>query len=177
MEIADKLKNMTKDKKRVTVITALGLCGLFLIMLSSVVPDDKDSSTNGKAVPAKAEGVDTEAYCRETEQKLADFLSSIDGAGRVRVYLTVGSSERYVYAEEGRASSSGDKTEEERKYVMTDSENGRSALALTVKCPEITGAVVACSGCGDPVVCEKIYKAVSAALDIPTGKIYVTKLE
>lgn len=176
MEIADKLKSMKKDKKRVTVITALGICGLFLIMLSAVIPDDKESSAKEGTVQ-RAESVDTDGYCRETEQKLADFLSSIDGAGRVRVYLTVGSGERYVYAEEGRLSSSGDKTEEERKYVMTDGESGRSALVETVRCPEITGAVVACSGCGDPAVCEKIYKAVSAALDIPTGKIYVTKLE
>jgi stage III sporulation protein AG len=44
----------------------------------------------------------------------------------------------------------------------------------TVKAPEITGAVVICSGCGSPVVEERIYKATAAALDISTSDIYVT---
>ena len=177
MEIPEKLKNMKKDKKRLTVITALGICGMLLIMLSSVLPSGKGGGIEKAETPAAPLSDEADIYCRRTEEKLADFLSSIDGVGEVRVYLTVGSGERYVYAEEGRSSKSGDKAEEESKYVMIGGGDGRSALVETVRCPEITGAVVACSGCDSPVVCEKIYKAVSAALGIPTGKIYVTKLE
>ena len=47
----------------------------------------------------------------------------------------------------------------------------------TVETPAITGAVIACSGFDSPAVQEQIYRAVSAALGIPTGKIYVTKLK
>ena len=61
--------------------------------------------------------------------------------------------------------------------MMIGGGNGKSALIETVEVPEITGAVVACTGCDSPIVAERIYKAVSAALGIPSGKIFVTKLE
>ena len=54
--------------------------------------------------------------------------------------------------------------------------NEKNALIETIETPEITGAVIACTGCDSPTVRERIYKAVAAALGIPTGKIYVTKL-
>jgi stage III sporulation protein AG len=46
----------------------------------------------------------------------------------------------------------------------------------TIEAPEITGAVIVCGGGGDAAVREQIYKAASAALGIPTAKIYVAKI-
>ena len=60
---------------------------------------------------------------------------------------------------------------------MTGGGGQREPLIETVQAPAITGAVVACTGCGDPAVEERIYRAVSAALGIPTSRIYVTKMK
>lgn len=175
MEWAEKFRDLPKEKKLLAVVMFLGIAGLIFIMLSSVIPDGKnDSSPECNAV---SESSGAESYRIETEKRLADFLSSIDGAGDVKVYLTVGSEERYVYATEGRRSKSENKTEEERKYVMIGSGNEKSALVETVQTPVITGAVIACGGSDNPAVQEQIYKTVSAALGIPTGQIYVTKLK
>ncbi|MDE7105413.1 MAG: hypothetical protein K2O36_05985, partial [Ruminococcus sp.] len=121
--------------------------------------------------------VDTNDYCRETEQKLEEFLKKIDGAGDVEVYLTIKSSERYVYAAEEKKVKSENKTEEEEKYVIIGGGSEREPLIETVEAPEVTGAVIVCTGGDSPVVEERIYKAVSSALGISTSKIYVTKMK
>lgn len=176
MKLAERLGNMKKDKKTVTAVMILGTGGLILIMLSSVIPGKKQPSE--PAVTEEMAGFsDSAGYCHETERRLEEFLESIEGTGRVKVYLTVGTDQRYVYAREERFSRSENKTEEEEKYVMIGGGNGKNALIETVETPEITGAVVACTGCDSPVVAERIYRAVSAALGIPAGKIFVTKLE
>ncbi len=175
MAILDVLKSLKSDKKAVTAVTVLGAVGLLLIMLSSLLPgekkeEEKRSSENQNISAASAD------YCTETEKKLADFLEDIDGVGKVRVYLTVGGEEQYVYATEGKTSIAENKTEEERKYVMIGGGSEKSALIETVKAPEISGAVIACTGADSPVVREMVYEAASTALDLTTGQIYVTKL-
>ncbi|MCM1133100.1 MAG: hypothetical protein NC340_06475 [Ruminococcus flavefaciens] len=168
MQLIEKFK-----EKKTAVITVLGAVGLLLIMISSVLPDKKQS-----AVPSAESSSDvsaSESYRIETESRLRDFLEKIDGAGEVEVYLTVGSGERYIYASEEKKIQSESKTEEENKYVIFGSE--KEPLVETVETPEITGAVIVCTGGGSPVVEERIYKAVSSALGISTSKIYVTKIK
>lgn len=166
MPLIDKLK-----ENKTVLATVVGIVGLLLIMISTVLPD-KEQSTPSTEV---SETVDNESYRIETEIRLKEFLEKIDGAGDVEVYLTVGSSEKYVYASEEKKVKTDNKTEEENKYVIFGSE--KEPLIETVETPEITGAVIACTGGGSPVVEERIYKAVSSALDIPTSKIYVTKMK
>lgn len=178
MSIRDLLNSMKSDKKALTAVTVLGAAGLCLIMLSSLLPGDgkeKDKTENNE--PQIAATADSEVFCVETEKRLTEFLKDIEGVGDVKVYLTVEGDEEYVYATEGKTSISENKTEEERKYVMIGGSSDKTALIETVKAPEICGAVVACTGCDSAAVQEEVYKAVSTALDIPTSRIYVTKLK
>lgn len=169
MSLIEKLK-----EKKTVAVTILGIVGLLLIMISTVLPDKEQSA----AVPpdeVSSSGTDIDVYRLETESRLKEFLEKIDGAGDVEVYLTVGSGERYIYAAEEKKVKSDNKTEEENKYVIFGST--KEPLVETVETPEITGAVIACTGGGSPVVEERIYKAVSSALGISTSKIYVTKMK
>lgn len=172
---AEKFRDLPKEKKLLTAVMFLGIAGLVFIMLSSLIPDG--NKTDIPEYTSVSENSGAEVYRIETEKRLEEFLSSIDGAGNVKVYLTVGSDKRYIYATEGKRSKSENMTEEERKYVMIGSGNEKSALVETVQSPAITGAVIACGGSDNPAVQEQIYRAASAALGIPTGQIYVTKLK
>ncbi len=174
MEIPEKIKNMKSDRKMMTAVIVLGAAGLLLIMLSGFTDGSKKSSPSSEtALPA---GMSSESYCSETEKRLEGFLQRIDGAGEVRAFLKVGSEQRYVYATEGKKTVSDNKAEEEEKYVMIGGNGGKNALIETVEAPEIEGAVILCSGCGDPAVREQVYRAAAAALGIPTAKIYVARL-
>ena len=172
MEWAEKARELIKERKWAVFMTVCGITGMLLIMISSLIPD-KYTINEDKTADSR---VMAEDYSLTLEKRLSDFLCRIDGAGEVRVYITAGSSERYVYATEGRQSRSDNKTDEEEKYVIIGSGSERNALIETVESPRVTGAVVLCSGGDSPVVCERIYSAVSAALDLPVGRIYVSKL-
>lgn len=175
MKAFNKLSELLGSKKSATAVTALGTVVLLLIAFSSFLTDKKQTAP--KFSKSEIAQSFTDSYCHDTEIRLQEFLTHIDGAGDVNVYLTVGTSERYIYAAEGRKSSQDNRKEEEKKYVMTGSSGQREPLIETIQTPAITGAVVACTGCGDPKVEERVYKAVSAALDLPTTKIYVTKMK
>ena len=175
MKAFGKLGEVLGSKGSAIAVTALGTAGLLLILISSFLTDRKQPAPQAPDTVSTAS--QSESYCRDTEERLRGFLRRIDGAGEVEVYLTVGTGERYVYAAEGRKSSQDNRTEEEKKYVMTGGGGQREPLIETVQAPAITGAVVACTGCGDPAVEERIYKAVSAALGISTARIYVTKMK
>lgn len=173
MKELEKVREMLKNRKWAFFMTVCGIAGLLLIMISALLPDKK-------AVPVvrkeRQSRFDSLAYCRDTEKRLAELLGSIDGAGEVKVYLALGSDQRNVYASEGRRSRSENKTEEETKYVIIGGGSDKSALVETVEAPEIRGAVIVCGGGGEASVREQIYRAASAALGIPTAKIYVAKL-
>ena len=175
MEWAEKFRELPKDKKLLFIVVVLGIMGLIFITLSSVIPDSESNSVTEYS--SVSESYNAENYRIETEKRLESFLGSIEGAGKVKVYLTIGSDERYVYATEGKRSKSENNTEEEKEYVMIGSGNEKSALVETIQTPVITGAVVACGGFDSPSVQEQIYRATSTALGIPTGQIYVTKLK
>ena len=175
MEIPEKFRNMSRDRKLMAAVAVLCIAGLILIMLSSLFGGGKKTGHAEEQVSfAEITG---EGYCTGIQQKLEDFLSSIEGAGEVRVFLKAGGEQRYIYATEGKKTISDNRTEAEEKYVMIGGTGGKSALVETVKAPEIEGAVVLCSGYELPAVREQIYRAASAALGISTAKIYVAKLE
>ena len=174
MEIPEKIKNMKSDRKMLTAVAVLGAAGLLLIMLSGFADGGKKSSSTAET--SLTAGTSSESYCTDTEKRLEEVLQRIDGAGEGRAFLKVGSEQRYVYATEGKKSVSDKKTEEEEKYVLIGGNGGKNALIETVEAPEIEGAVILCSGCGDPAVREQVYRAAAAALGIPTAKIYVGRL-
>lgn len=169
-----KIKELFGEKNNLTVVIILGAAGLLLVLISSLLPSgDKSTIKKEKIIPDS----DIAGYCLETQERLEDFLESIDGAGKVRVYLTLSSNEQYIYAKEEKQSHADNRTDQEEKYVLIGGGSDKSALIETVRMPEIAGAVVACTGCDSAIVRERIYKAVSSALGISSGKIYVTKLQ
>ncbi|MDE6798430.1 MAG: hypothetical protein K2J36_10550, partial [Ruminococcus sp.] len=99
MEVAEKFRDLPKDKKLLAVVMFLGIAGLIFIMLSAVIPDGKNTETVGYS---EENGVNsTENFRIDTEKRLEEFLKNIDGAGDVKVCITVATDQRYVYATEG----------------------------------------------------------------------------
>ncbi|MBR6967521.1 MAG: hypothetical protein IKH78_03220 [Ruminococcus sp.] len=175
MEINERLKDYFKEKKWTALMIICGAAGLFLIALSSLVPEKE--AAQSRNTDRNENSFSVKDYCRETEQRLEDFLEGIEGAGQVKVYITVGSGERSVYAREERKIRSDNKTEEEEKYVVIGNGSDKKALVETTELPAVRGAVIICSGGDSAEVRERMYKATAAALDLPTGKIYVAKLD
>lgn len=165
----ESLRSIPREKL-VKLILPIGILGMLLILLS-------DLPSGGSKKPSETENFDTAAYRRDAESRLSDILSGIDGVGEVEIMLTLSGDECYDYAQEYKRSSTENAEQGENKYVLIDSGGKKEALVRTVDNPTVSGVVIVCEGGDNSKVCERVYRAVSTAFDIPTNKIYVTKLK
>lgn len=173
MKIADKLKELygrlTGSRKAMTIAAVLGIVGMIMILLSG----GKEDEIPKESVPETPEESVWTDYCADTERRLEELLSAIDGVGEVKVMITVSSTEEYIYAQ--AESVNGDKKENE--YVTVRTEKGEEALLKQVNTPVITGVAAVCDGGKSDRVREEIYRTLTAVLDISPSRIYVTAME
>ena len=159
----EKLSGLLKGKRFLTAAVIMGAAGMLMILIPG---------SSGEKHRQAAENVSSfagsEEYRAALEKRLEDMLSRIQGVGDVRVTITLGTSEEYIYATESNVNGERISTE----YVIADKEG----IVTRIDPPKITGAVIVCEGGGNTQVCEKICKAVSVALGIPSNRICVVKM-
>ena len=150
---------------------AVGAVMIIIILFTDISDDDaKKRSSEEKCQIGFASA---ELYEDETESRPKAILNEIEGVGKAEVLLTINSTEEYVYAETVKNGAS----QTENGYVIIDKGSEKEALVKKINNPSISGVVIVCEGGDDPKVCERLYKAVSTALNIPTSKIYVAEMK
>ena len=63
----------------------------------------------------------------------------------------------------------------EEKYIIVDTSQGESGLAIKIIYPKIRGVAVVCSGGDDPIVNSRIKSLVSALFDIGSNRISIAR--
>lgn len=152
------------EKRRVQLLAAAGMAGLLLLAVSEWLPAET------AAAPSAAETQDTD-YAAQLEQQMAELLGTVEGAGTVRVMVTVSHHEKTVYAAdtESRADGSAASTP-----VLVS--GNTAGLVETVYAPEVLGVAVVCTGGDDPAVQASITALVQALTDVGTHHITVAKM-
>jgi stage III sporulation protein AG len=168
-KISAYLKNLWKDPKFLKYAAIFAGVLILILALSEIVGGGTSPPKTTETVSEKFS--DADAYADSLEAKLTALISEIEGVGKAEVMVTVGSTERYIYAKEGRSSGTGSQNE----IVIIDNGAGDTALTESVVKPEITGVVIVCEGGDDARVAEKVVMAVKTALGIGASKIYVTE--
>lgn len=162
------------------VIFAVGIIGILLIFLVDFTPEKT----------ASVQPISTDDYCREyaadLEKRLTEIISSIEGAGQVKVMVTMETGEQYVYARTEKTDndytqrSQQDITEKQvyqSDYIIIENINGeKQALTETTLQPQIKGVAVVCSGADDIKVVKNITEMVSVVTNVPTNRICVIKM-
>ena len=143
------------------------LLGVLLLLL----PDGKAASDEENA--ERLADFDRTAVQREME----DILSAIDGAGRLRLMLTVGgggelelAQDRALTQKDGAGEYS-DKTE----TVVLGSGSGAEVVVTQSRYPDFVGALVVCEGGGSAAVRLEITQALCVLTGLPSDKISVIK--
>lgn len=168
--ILEKLKNGGGVK----LIIILGLAGMLLIMFSEIFSgSEKESKENIQNIESDSGGY--ENYAQEMEAQLKKILEKIDGVGKAEIMITVGATEEYVYAQEGKTQTGEKNSSQESQYVIIGSGGEKQALLKKIVSPEISGVVIICEGGDSNIVKERVYNAVSAAFNISSQRIFVTK--
>lgn len=184
--ILSRLDKFTKNPDFVKIIIVIGLLGIGLILLSGLLPEkseDTQTQTNSQVAY-----VSLTQYENELEQALADIISSINGAGKTRVLLTMDSTVEQVYATDknmtqkdtvnsGEATQTNKDTSADSTYITVELADGTQQTVLLKEIqPRVRGVLVVCSGGDNSVVKEKIVDAVTKALDISSSRVSVAGL-
>ena len=124
---------------------------VFLVLLAGIllllIPDGR----GGRGTAPAAEAA-TDFDLAGLERKLEHTLAQIDGAGEVTVLLTLKSDGRRVLAETRK--------EGERDPVIVSRGSGQQeTVAVQEYYPEFQGALIVCTGGGDPAIQLKIIEA------------------
>ncbi|MBE6948884.1 MAG: stage III sporulation protein AG [Ruminococcaceae bacterium] len=166
----DKLKGILKNKYILLLIAV----GLILMLFSS--GEGKEEKT-----AQVSELTEAGFSVRELEDRIAEALSKIDGAGKVRVVLTVRSSTEQVIAEDVETTEklSDDEIASESlvQTVIIDMGDGEGPVTLKYIYPEFQGALVIAQGAGNAAVRLALTEAVSSLTGIGADRITVAVMQ
>lgn len=119
---------------------------------------------------------ETTELVERLEQKMADALSEIDGAGKVKVVLTVQSGTRQVLAQDSKLSGpAGERSQTLDTVVLSKGSGKQETVTLEERSPQFRGALVICHGGNDASVRLRMTEAVSALTGLGTDKIVICK--
>lgn len=130
------------------------LVGVLLLIVGNV---------DTKVTEKTEETLSAEAYCQTLESRLCALLSAVEGAGEVKVMVSLEGGYRSVYERDGNG-----------VPVTVGSGSSESAVPVTKGTPAISGVGVVCRGAKNERVKREIVALVSATLGVGTHKIYVT---
>jgi stage III sporulation protein AG len=144
--------------------------GVVLLLLPSGT--DRQETSTQPAAQAAEEDFSVEAL----EEKLSDTLSQIDGAGQVRVLLTVESGMKRVFAQDTSVNQDESSLQRENETVVISTGSGTQETVLVQQIyPKFQGAVVVADGGDDPAVQLELTQAVAALTGLGADKISICK--
>lgn len=159
-----------KSDRKLLLIIFIGFLGILLLLFSEIFTE-KDNTPETASVSERE--LDFKSYENNLEDRLKLLLESINGAGKVNVMITIESGDEMVYATETERS---DKNED-KKYVLVDTDGNDDGLLLKVAQPEVRGVAVVCQGADSPEVKRQITDAVTSVLRISSNRVSISKMK
>ena len=173
------IKHIRESKALQNFLIILGVAVLALILISDTFRSDPP------AVPKTGELENADPSPEVSlERRLEDVLSSVDGAGRVRVFISyAGSAEiepaqnstrNETRSDDAQDSAGGNYSISQSNFpVLIQDSSGTQPLIIRKKEPEILGVIVVAQGAVDVRVQLKLYSAVQTALQLSAQQIQV----
>ena len=211
MEGAKKMLERLADKKMIRKDQCLiiVLAGVLLCIIAMPVKQNDSKSNISNIINDKVENHSTEDaaedyggvtgmtgeaagdYAGYWEQRLEDVLRYVDGAGNVKVLITLKESEYKIVEKDGpedynhteETDSAGgsrtiDESRAEKSTIYTTNESGQSVpyVVKTIS-PVVEGVVVIVQGANKQSVQDNIIEAIQVLFDIDANKIKIVKMK
>ena len=178
-ELAGKAAAFLQKYRYPALILVIGLVLLALPAKKqkSTAPAEQSQTAQTETLPA----VQTD-YCVRTERSLAQILSQIDGAGQVRVMLTLASGPQTVYQTDSEEQTQTDGTQSsavrrQETVILSRGSSYNEPAVVGTQYPVFRGALIVSEGADSPAVRYQLASAVSALLGIGTDRITVVKMK
>ena len=178
------MKNLNLKDKNTWLI--LGLFGLLLLVIA--LPSGRTDRSRYSVVQTSEEAADTAAETPEAddtvsqlEARLEETLSLIDGAGKVRVMITLkDSGEKVVEKDITRRTGQGEagigQTDLTQSSVYEKTDEGELPYISNELTPQVEGVLVVAQGGGNSLVKQNILQGVMALFPIEAHKITIVKM-
>ena len=154
-------------KKNKYVLLILGI-GIILLLLPSF-----ENTTEEKEVITEHS-----ANILSVEDQLSQILSSVQGAGKVQVMLSLASGEETIYQTDDNHTTNADNASAKKDTVtITDSDRSETGLVRQINPPVYLGAIIVCQGADNPSVRYAVVEAVSKVTGLGMDKISVLKMK
>lgn len=186
-EFIQNILNKTGKNK----ILILVLTGVLLMVI--VIPSGKKQTEIKSETTSSSENqsnsTDINDYEKYLEDKLEKILSSVDGVGKTKVFLTFKNSSEKVLATDSSKSSKNtdesdssggvrntDELSENSSHIYYDTADGKNPYIIMENMPEVEGVIVVCEGGDNKILVSDITNAVESILGVPVHKIKVMKM-
>lgn len=151
---------------------------LLVFLLGVVLALVPGQTKKAEAQQLTTETADTVFDLSAVQKQMEALLSAIDGAGRVRLMLTLSSGERVVYQTDSRTVTASGSTTQETETVFRQSGGSEKEPAVqSVVYPQYQGALVICDGAERASVRLAVIQAVSSLTGLGSNKIAVVKMK
>ncbi len=167
------LKEKNIDAKK-GLLLSVAAFGIILIVISNLSFTNK---TEEETATEQEHGFSEKEYSSQLEGRIEEMISSLYGAGRSKVIVTLDCDYETVYAKDGSYSKDDLSSDEESEYIIIDSDEREDGLVLKTVTPKVRGVAVLCEGGDNPSVIQAIVDMLSALLDIGTNNISVSKIQ
>lgn len=197
MKWGERLEELLRHKKiRKDQCLILVLTGILLCVIALPVKDDKKLPVTDETVTAGLRKEEVrmdrgEEYTDDWEKRLEETLSCIEGAGKVRVLITLRETESRV-VEKDKVEESSDTVERDStggtRSVMEQKEDGKTVFApdaagqnvpyvVKTTAPVVEGVVVVAQGADNSLVKQEIIASVQVLFNLDVNKIRVVKMK
>ena len=152
--------------KKYRLVLLIVLAGLLLMLLPA------GSGQETEEVRQERETFSLE----ETERRMEEILSRIEGTGKLQLMLTLKSGSQLYLAEDTDESADGEEVQVQRETVTLHRGSGYEDVVVTRQIyPMYQGALVVCQGADKAAVRLAVTEAVAALTGLSSDKITVVK--
>ena len=149
---------------------------VFLLGVALALVPGKTKKTDAQQTTAAS--ANTAFDLSATQKQLEALLSAIDGAGRVRLMLTLSSGEQIIYQTDSRTvTASGSTTQETQTVFRQPGGSEKEPAVQSTVYPTYQGALVVCDGAERASVRLAVTQAVSSLTGLGSNKIAVVKMK
>ena len=164
------LNKLGKDKILIVI-----LAGILLMVISIPVKDRQTVSENTTSNQESGEATQ-KMYEEYVEKRLEDTLSDVEGAGKVKVMVSLKNSSEKILAKDtdysdeevnGNNDENSNSTQKTETHIFYDTAKNM---------PVIEGVIIVCEGGDNKELVSEITNAVYGLLNVPVHKIKVMKM-
>lgn len=173
-------------------LAVLVFAGVVLLVLSlpGAEKEEQDSKEQHKISEEELALEAMEQYADHKEKEVEELLEAVEGIGKVKVMLTLASSEERIPMQNGQlkeeevkerdmegGSRDTDQYESQKENVLIQKEGEEKPYVVQIYAPSVEGVAVAAQGAESAEKKKEIMEAIQALFRIEAHKIKVMKME